>query len=317
MAKKETHFLRLITTGIIWAVVYLELSAKLCWFAFEFEVLCLNDWGKRIGDFLNNRWTVETGKDWGLFLFMLGFIPIFFIGWRLVYRFHWGKLFPKRKTVIKPVRPIASESIHKGFNPTKLRVQTSALLSVPLSAAQAPGEQSQVPSQSFGAPPIPDITGQPSQPKFEDEKEVQQMLAMTANIKADFFPHVMINGAYASFAMSTEKLAIVVKIINRPESTFAVDTEVDVEQSDWFYESGLISAPAKDIITIAKNLQDNEPNSIATPVIVLMGGSLLNIEETLNFFEKTNVVLLRTENVEGDEIPLMMDFLTEYFGTRS
>ena len=161
------------------------------------------------------------------------------------------------------------------------------------------------------------VSNRPPLPQYEDETEVQQMLAQTAGVQADFFPHVLLDGKYASFAMSTEKLAAVIRIINRPESTFAVDTEVDINSSDWFYESGLIQTPAKDIIAISQNLQANEPDSVATPVILLMGGQLLNVEETLAYFEKNNVMLLRTENVDINEIPLVMDFMHDYFGMKS
>ena len=315
MAKKETHFCRIFLTGVIWTIVYLDMMDRICSAAFKFSPIHLNDWGRRIGDFLNNRWVINTGSDWALLLCMLAFIPLWIIGWIFVYRFKWHRLFHKRVKV----KPTASQKANttaqpKNFGPTKLRVQTSALLSVPPAATQPlPGGGSNtVPQQGS----VPNVPVPPPPPKYDDEAEVQQMLSLTAGVRADFFPHVLLDGSYASFAMSTEKLAAVVRIINRPESTFAVDTEIDINQSDWFYESGLISAPAKDIIAISQNLERNEPDSVATPVILLMGGQLLNIDETLTYFEKNNIMLLRLDTVDGDSIPLFTDFLNEYFGRR-
>jgi len=317
MAKKETHFCRLFLTGIIWSIVYLDTMDRIYFSAFRFRPLNLNDWGDRLGNFLNNRWIINTGADWGLLICMFLFLPLWIIGWVFVYRLHWGRLF-KKHSVSKPVfsNPTkVSEMVRKGFEPTKLRVQTSALLSVPPTPTGAAEGMVNSPMPEPGA--IPNIPSPPPPPKYDDEAEVQQMLSLTAGIRADFFPHVLLDGAYASFAMSTEKLAAVVRVINRPESTFAVDTEIDINESDWFYESGLISAPAKDIIAISQNLERNEPDSVATPVILLMGGQLLNIDETLAYFEKNNIMLLRLDTVEGDSIPLFTDFLNEYFGQRA
>ena len=44
-----------------------------------------------------------------------------------------------------------------------------------------------------------------------------------------------------------------------------------------------------------------------------MSGRLLNVEETLAYFEKNGMMLLRTEEAEADEIPLFSDFIAEYF----
>ena len=315
MPKKTINFKRIFCVWFIWTMVYcITLDVLSCTFL-DFSPLCLSDWGKRIGDFLNDRWVIR-GKDWFLLILILAFWPVYFIGWCKVYKFDWSRVIPKcfhKKTDF--VRPTQAEPTKRNFGPQKLRVQTSALLGV-----KAADTQMSISEPVVGSTPPIDtepVATRPPIPQYGDEAEVQQMLSATASVQADFFPHVLLDGKYASFAMSTEKLAAVVRIINRPESTFAVDTEVDINTSDWFYESGLIQTPAKDIIAISKNLQANEPDSVATPVILLMGGQLLNIEETLSYFEKNGIMLLRTENVDIDEIPLVMDFMRDYFGMKS
>jgi len=321
MPKKTIHFVRILCTWLVWTAVYCAILDIFCCAYLDFSPLSLSDWANRIGDFLNNRWIIQTGKDWFLLCIILAFWPIYFIGWRKVYRFHWSRILPKsfhRNTVL--IRPTKTEPVRRNFGPQKLRVQTSAIYSAraidtqtSTSEPMSGGTVGSVPPMGTNAP----VPEQPQRPQYEDAEEVQQMLAQTASVQADFFPHVLLEGKYASFAMSTEKLAIVVRIINQPESTFAVDTEVDINSSDWFYESGIVQTPAKDIIGISQNLQANEPNSVATPVILLMGGQLLNIEETLSYFEKNDIILLRTENVDIDEIPLVMDFMADYFGMKS
>ena len=78
-------------------------------------------------------------------------------------------------------------------------------------------------------------------------------------------------------------------------------------------ESNIIQAPAKDILTISDNLQQNEPDSIAVSVILLMSGKLLNSEETLNYLEKNNILLYRMDSADADDVPLFSDFLQEFF----
>ena len=320
MSFKNINYPKLIVIGILWSILYLDAIDRVYFYAFDFSPLTLGDWQQRLSDFIHNNWTIKTARDWGLFGGMILFLPLFFIGWIGLYRVRWHQLFhrsPKNQQVESHPQPVLPHK--KEFKPAGLRVQSSALLSV------ATPQQTGMPSPDNNAPgnidlslqtEIPDIPQiQTPETTYEDEAEVQQLLAATANIPADFFPHVSLEGAYASFALSTEKQAAVVRILNRPESTWAVDTEVPITESDWFYETGLVSAPAKDAIAIAKNLHDSEPDSTALPIILLMGGTLLNVEETLAYFEKNDVLLLRTENVDEPAIPLFMDFAKEYFGT--
>lgn len=319
MPEKKINFKKILGTGLLWTIVYFVFMDIFSCAVLDFSPLSLSDWGMRIGDFLNERWIIKTGADWALLLVIVAFWPVYFIGWRKFYVLRWTRFLPRRFRHQSPVvRSSNPEPQRKNFGPQKLRAQTSAILSVKASDAQTP-----VPNApNLGGERAP-MTGEtapvnvPQVAKYGDEAEVQRMLTQTTNVKADFFPHVLLDGHYASFAMSTEKLAVVVRIINRPESVFAVDTEVDISDSDWFYESGLIQSPAKDLIAISQNLQANEPDSVATTAILLMGGSLLNIDETMAYFEKNNVILLRTEEVDIDEIPLVTDFMRDYFGLNS
>ena len=320
MPFKKINYSKLIIIGIVWSVLYLDTMDRLYVHAFDFSPLTGSDWQERLSDFIHNNWTIKTRRDWGLFMGMILFLPLFFIGWALLYHIRWHKLFhrsPQIQTVETHPQPVLPH--RKEFKPTGLRVQSSALLSVaPAQQTNTPPSGNIIPEGGEAIPQteIPDIPQiQTPQKIYDDEAEVQQLLAETASIPADFFPHVSLEGAYASFALSTEKQAAVVRILNRPESTWAVDTEVPITESDWFYETGLVTAPAKDAIAIAQNLHDSEPDSTALPVILLMGGTLLNVEETLAYFEKNDVLLLRTENVDEPSIPLFMDFAKEYFGT--
>ena len=326
MAKKSIRYVRLLVTGLIWIPIYLDLTCRLFYGMWEFNSLSPEEWNKRINAFLESRWIIDTGSDWGLLICMILFVPMLFLGWFLAYRFQWKNLFRKRGTAVQmPKSSFKIASVKKVFEPAKLRVQSSAVLSVPVGNIQQqqsngtdipmPPVMSPTPVTQQGGAPTGNsapVQGAP-QPAFEDEEDVRRMLALTAGIKADFFPHVSLDGNYASFAMSTEKQAVVVRVINRPDSVWAVDTEVPPAESDWFDQTSLLAAPVKDIVTIAQNLRNNEPDSTAIPVVLLMSGRLLNIDETLAYFERNDIMLLRLAEAEADEVPLFEDFVREYF----
>ena len=312
MAKLKIKYGRLILTGILWISVYVLVLNQIGFYFFKFRPWVWADWEKRITAFQRGEWVISSGAEWAEFIFMLLLIPVMIIGWVFCYKHRWIK--PRHKA--ERVQPFNPATGKRTFEPAKLRVQSSAILSVPLTST--PPQNSVQPSTGYAAP-IPNMAPNeapqpsPTQDIYPDEQDVQRIMALTAGIKADFFPHVTLDGKYASFAMSTEKLAAVARIINQPDSVWAVDTEVPPEESDWFEQTAILPTPAKDIIGITQNLRENEPGSVATPIILLMSGRLLNVEETLAYFEKNGMMLLRTEEAEADEIPLFSDFIAEYF----
>lgn len=310
MAKKSISYLRLFLTGIIWIPLFSSLFIRFYQNFFRFDCLSSLDWKIRLDAFMSGKWVITTSYDWGFLIGLILFIPILLLGLICFYKVKWKNFFRKKKIIVLPKQNNPLNQPKKAFEPAKMRVQTSAILTV----STTPQNTQPQSSDSQPIPSIPQVGNpQPVTSQYEDEADVQQMLALTSGISADFFPHVSIDGAYASFALSTEHQAAVVKTINQPDSLWAVDTEVEIEQSDWFDQTSSMTTPAKDILAIVKNLRENEPESNAIPVILLMSGKLLNVEETLDYFEKNNVLLLRLENVENEEIPLFSDFTKDFF----
>lgn len=310
MAQKSISYFRLFLTGIVWIPLYTFLFIRFYQNFFRFNCLSSVAWKIRLDAFMSGKWVITTPYDWGFLIGLILFIPLLFLTWMIFYKLKWKKFFRKKKIVVLPKQNGPTVQPKKAFEPAKMRVQTSAILTVSTTP------QNTQPSGSQPIPSIPQVgipQSQPETSQYEDEADVQQMLALTSGIHADFFPHITIEGAYASFALSTDHQAAVVKLINQPDSLWAVDTEIEIEQSDWFDQTSSMPAPGKDILRIVRNLQENEPESNAIPIILLMSGKLLNVEETLDFFEKNNILLLRLENVENEEIPLFTDFIKEFF----
>lgn len=325
MAGKKTplNYGKLIFIGFLWTLVYLQIMSVGCFLLFDFNPLSAADWYGRLHAFVNSRWIIDTAADFGLFSCMILFVPLWILGWWGLYRIRWMSLIPRRffekKLKREAIKVVSSK---KGFTPHKLRVQSSALLSVAPIVPSAP--VASVPYTGDGLPhPYPDTPDDmmdnsevPEDMPFDDADDVQAVLPLTVNTQADFFPHISMNGNYASFALSTDSRAIVVRVINQPGSTWVADTEADIAESDWYCESRILKTPVKDVIEIAKSLQESEPNSIAVPVILMMSGTLLNPVETRDYLEKNNVMLLRLEDMDSEDIPLFTAFLDEYFGSK-
>ncbi len=317
--KKSLSYGKLIFIGVIWTFLYLKIAVNGCFFLFGFNLLSASDWVYRLVAFLDSRWIINTSADFGLFCCMLLFVPLWLIGWWGLYLVHWKKFIPKRlfeKKIKRNVIKIASDK--KGFAPHKLRVQSSALLSV---APIAPNTISRSDPEDVLPHPYPsDQEGkekidQSQSDIMSDEQDIQAILPLTTGTRADFFPHISMNGHYAAFALSTDSRAVVFHIINQPDSTWIVDTDVDIKQSDWYSERRVLDAPLTSVIEIAKSLHESEPNSIAVPAVLMMSGSLMNASETRDYLEKNGVMLLRLDEVDADDIPLFTDFLNEYFNS--
>lgn len=312
MAKNLSRFVKLVLTGFFWLFFYLEITVNYCFYYLNFNLLSRDDWRRHITSFLSSDWIIDDSRDFITLLIMILFIPLFFVGWFFVYQVKWknvyAKIRPKKKVIEN--KKFSIDTAKKNFEPHKLRVQSNALFSTPLQD-----------KNSTDNAPVPDFSGNidtatpimPSAEEFPDAAEVQEMMEFCASTHADFFPHILLEGSYASFALSTEKKAVVVKIINQPDSVWAVDTATNILSSDWFSERNIVQAPAKDILTIANNLQQNEPESTVISVILLMSGKLLNSEETLDYFEKNNILLCRMDLADADDVPLFSDFLKDFF----
>lgn len=316
---KKIRWKRLIITGFLWTIAYMEIIPVAFYYAYDFNLLSATDWHRYVTAFLRNDWVIHTGRDVGLMLGMILFIPLYLIGWRWCYRFHWRRLIPRCFLEKKAIRhALKISSMKKAFEPARLRVQSSAILGVNPQATQSAPASPDTVNLSTPAPSVsdPNVTASGEPP---DAVEVQQMMALfnTSGISADFYPHINIDGHYASFAISSESRAIVVQVINRPDSTWAVDLDTDITASDWFYETGIMPAPAKDIIPIAQGLTANEDGSVALPVLLLMSGTLLNTAETINYMRNAGIMLLRLDTAEADDVPLFTDFLNEFFNTNA
>lgn len=308
MAKEKLSLIRIIFTGIIWTFVYLQVISSVCYYVFDFNILMLSDWVRLFHRFASGLLVVDTFWDFCLFGGLLLFIPMWIWGWFFCARVRWRRYLPTFKTRRAIQKKIIKKAqAKKPFVPAKLRVQSSALLGVnPLASS----DHHEVSSSNESHSPVV----KPMINSYSDEEDIQSLLPLVKEISsADFFPHISLNGHYASFALSTEKKAAVVTLLNDSEARWSVDTTSSLEQGDWYSETRVLKAPLVDVVNIAEQLKQADEGAVAVPVMVLMSGTILNIAEVKDYLDAQGIILTRLDSVESEDIPLFSDFLQIYF----
>ena len=91
---KKMRWGRLIITGCLWTIIYMEIVPLVFYYAYDFNLLSAKDWHRYTTAFLRNDWVIHTGRDVGLMLGMILFIPFYLIGWRWWYRCQCRPLIP-------------------------------------------------------------------------------------------------------------------------------------------------------------------------------------------------------------------------------
>lgn len=302
MAKTPLSGRRLIGTGILWFAVYFFIILPALSRGLDFSFLNPAAWQKKADDFMTYRWRIETGADWLLLGAMIVWIPMIFIGWWGCYRLPWHKLRKVSLTAPPPARVVRQARLtRKVFVPHAVRGQYGHLQRAQVGEAFSPR-----------SPQAPDET----QLKIQDDKaDVQLLTELAKPYAADVFPYIVLNGRYASMAISTDSAALMVRVVGGDDQ-WSVDTQADLDASDWYGEGKTLAAPAADLKQLSRDFKEQEPNSDIQPLMVLARGKLLNAAETAAYLQKNGVLLARLEGVEPADIPLFTDILDQQFQRR-
>lgn len=83
-----SRILKVSIVGLIWTYLYVRSTQLLFIYAWNFDYFSASSWQK-IFDFWNSGGTIKKGKDY-LFLFsLLMLIPIWLIGWRILFKINF------------------------------------------------------------------------------------------------------------------------------------------------------------------------------------------------------------------------------------
>ncbi|MDD3669027.1 MAG: hypothetical protein PHX68_01905 [Alphaproteobacteria bacterium] len=302
MAQAPFSARRLVLTGAAWLCVYFFVLLPAVSALLDFQFLDAAAWHQKSQDFMAYRWRIETGRDWALLGAMIAWIPMIFIGGWGFYRAPWHKLgrLVRRKS---PARAIQKARLsRKTFVPHAVRGQYGLLR-----AAQRQPEQ----TQAQPSPPPKELDAMQRQIQ-DDTTDVQLLMELAQPFAADVFPYIVLNGRYASLAVSTESSALMVRIVGGDDQ-WSVDVQAPLEASDWYGSGKTLSAPAADLRQLSRDFKEQEPDSDIRPMMVLARGKLLNAAETRAYLEQNGILLARLDGAEPADIPLFTDVLKQHF----
>ena len=299
MAKsKKISFLKLILTGLFWTVFYLYLIVPFIGYRVDFDLLSSMAWAEKYNDFINYKWRVNTLTELRLLLVMLLWIPLWFVGWFLLYRVNWKKFkpAPRRRRIKRKVFEL-NENKPLYHMPRKM--------------------PSTVQASRYIAPKLPNQV-ETVAPGAKSHTNLVQMIRMVATLakkyKVEIFQHILLEGNRVPLAISTDARAVLIEIVNKKNVNWSVEFTDDVTQSGWYSEGGVMERLAKDLLGATASLARSEPNSEILSAILIMDGRILNAKQAVEYFKSKGIFLIGYNNAEpSSELPDLASFLSTYF----
>ncbi|MBQ9089557.1 MAG: hypothetical protein IJY58_00700 [Alphaproteobacteria bacterium] len=299
MAKKnKLHPIKLILTGVLWSAFYFGIfMVALGWFL-DFNFLSATSWSEKYQAFIDYRWKIKTGFDFVLLFFMLFWIPLWLIGWRLVYLVKWEKFkpSPRRRTIVKKTFEL-NENKPLYHMPRKMPATVQVRRYV---APKLPNQVEEVKSGS------------------KSHTNLVQMIRLIATLakkyKVEIFQHILLEGNRVPMAISTDARAVLIEIVNRKNVNWSVEFSDDVTQSNWYSEGGVMDKLAMDLVRATASLAKSEPNSEILSAIIVTDGRILNTKQAVDYFKSKGIFLIGFNNAEPkSDLPDLASFLSAYF----
>ncbi len=300
MHKKIKVFTKLAIVGAIWGVVYFLYVVPSMSVLFHFNFLSPSDWREKWLAFENYNWRIRTLSDVLLFLMMVLWIPLYFVGVWLFCNVRWSvfKIKPKPKTVVKKALDLKKDKPLYA----KPRAMPSAIQATKYVAPKLPGQEEEEQKQT----------------STKSHKNVIQMIKQMAVVarkfKVEIFQHILLEGHKVPMAISTAARAMMIEIVNRKDVNWSVDFNDDILQSTWYSETGTMERLAEDLIKASEALAKAEPGSEVVKVICVTEGRVLNAKPTVEYFKNHGIQLLIFNNGEPkNDILDFSSFMSQHF----
>ena len=299
MAKKnKLHPIKLVVTGVLWSAFYFGIFISALSWLFDFNFLSMTSWLEKYQAFLDYRWKINTGFDFVLFFFMLFWIPLWIIGWRIMYLIKWEKFkpAPRRRVIVKKTFEL-NENKPLYHMPRKMPATIQVRRYV---APKLPNQVEEVKSGS------------------KSHTNLVQMIRAIATLakkyKVEIFQHILLEGSRVPMAISTDARAVLIEIVNRKNVNWSVEFTDDVTQSNWYSEGGVMDKLALDLVRASASLAKSEPNSEILSAIIVTDGRVLNTKQAVEYFKSKGIFLIGFNNAEPkSELPDLASFLSAYF----
>ncbi len=297
MAKRNN--LKMILTGLVWTGILGCLVRVVFQSVFQFDLMNVRQWQELWFSF---RYYQAQINMW--FILSLVLIPfVWGIGWCFLYRWHWSQILHLKRKKYRSVSPEKAIPV-KNFTPQKITVQSGAVYGVNIAATEeSMSETTLSESKTLSS--------------FSDEDDVISLSQALAHYPVELFPHILLEGAYATLAISTDEKALVIKTLGGEVEQWSMDVSQDWEHADWFNEKSVESAPAANIKRLAEELSKSEAEAEIIPAVVVMSGELLNAAAAEAYLNDNGVRLLRFGAGGPETLTDLMQVMDELFSSAS
>ncbi len=285
------NVLRCLIIGILWFVVYAIPVGALIYEVFgvtpfgvlftyseQQGVILYNpfiDWVKLYREFMFEQWTIDNAYDFSLMICFFMFFPLWVWGWRRLCRVKWIKCLTKPfKKAVQSSNKIKLSTQKKRLERPKALVATGWVPSVASNAEKTDNEAADFyPSTEAGA-----SKSSVQQPKEATIQWIGYLKENAAQYGFEVFEHVALNDYIVPVVLATDTKALLVDFFDEPGSEWVVEGKGLDEQTvpKWYSAEDQIVSPFYRLCQAAGVLKEKEPTSVVCPVLLVVGGVLLN-----------------------------------------
>lgn len=292
MAKqKSISFVNTVLVGVVWTAVYFGAGTWFILSEFKFDVLSPAAWGRLFTDFKSGEWAVNSLDTLAFFTAIIFFYPVWAWGWYKLRVVNMTALF-KRKEKATAADPLTT----KKFAPYKMRMQSGAVYSVDPNTSPA----TQTPATSK-----PEVN--------PAEAQIKAISHYAKGFELESFTHVTLKGQTLDLSLATDERALLITILARPNVNWFFDLEQDPREAAWFCESGRIASPIKLLEDVRDALKEVNPDPLLIPVVVLTGGTLMDMAEAKDVCAKRGILIAGFDNPDTPDLPTLQSIIQENF----
>lgn len=271
------------------------------------------DWVKLYRAFMFDQWTIDNLYDFSLLCCFLLFFPVWFWSWRRLCRVKWGALlFKPFKKAVQNTGKIKLMPRKKGLERPRALASTGWMPSTgALAGSSSDTDDGLTQTEERRVPQQP-------QPKETSVQWINYLKETAGRYGFEVFEHVALENYVVPIVLATDTKALLFNFFDEPGSEWVVEGKPFEEGTTpkWYSAEDQIVSPFYQLCKAAHMLAEKEPTSVICPVLLVVGGVLLN-PDALNEVasEENGAVLtdatldayLQEQSEPANEMPDMTD----------
>ena len=321
----------------------------------EFFVNPLEDWSTLYHAFMWNQWAVDSSRNLAIFLIFIFFFPCWILFWFLIRKIRFFKAlakpfyFLKSKNLEKQAkqnpqttqkhsmmtRPLAmpkslsygsvlpseaqkqtTQSNNQGESNTAATASTATSAPSTTQLATESVAQDDFSNEAPSPAPISETPATPPQSQLSDDiKQTIENMAKTRDYQ--LYDNILLGETLVPYVFLKDPVALLFIFLTKQTEWFADETVSEGEDKPtWFATDGLITSPVYTLKQASDNLQQLEPESKLTNIVVLTDGTIINSDVMQEAWSQSNTFVVRlNESVQCENLMTLEQLLdTHDFG---